>query len=203
MKCRKPVLKYTDTLLKAIASLLPVCRVVIVSKLATVVNISVFPSKYQQETLWNLQKTLRENIWILTFENSAMQHYSHNVTFRVFFPQKEKKKLCKNSSEVFTFFFFFCESEVVKAVITVDVADNDSSMVAAERQIDFSVDIPAPVNTTDVHRCAHLRILNTARLSLKAADSFVFTAVWERLDQFHADDCLRFDTCRYGQRMAC
>lgn len=52
------------------------------------------------------------------------------MTFRGCFQKEEKN--CKNSSEVFTLFFFFCESEVVKAVITVDAADNDGSMMAAE-----------------------------------------------------------------------
>lgn len=129
MKCRTPILKYADTLLKAIASLLSVWRVAIVSKLATAVNISVFPSKYQQETSWSHQKkTLWHNIWIkplkmLRFNITATMWHSG-----FFFPKRRNKNY-KNSSEVFTG-FFFCESEVVKAVITVDAAD--SSMMAAE-----------------------------------------------------------------------
>lgn len=40
-------------LLKATTSLLSVCRAELIRKLATAVNISVFPLKYQQETSWN------------------------------------------------------------------------------------------------------------------------------------------------------
>lgn len=40
-------------LLKATTSLLSVCSAELIRKLATAVNISVFPLKYQQETSWN------------------------------------------------------------------------------------------------------------------------------------------------------
>lgn len=181
MKCRTPILKYADTLLKAIASLLSVCRVVIVGKLATAVNISVFSSKYQQETSWN--------IWIKPCDSTSQLQCDIQGFF--FFLPKRRNKLktqVRYSLVAFfgCFFFFFGSFLWIRSGESCNYCRccwqwqrRDGCWEHAE--IDFSVDIPAPVNTADVHRRAHLRILNTARLSLKAADSFVFTAVWERL----------------------